>query len=348
MSEKSALAMASAASRLLAALADAQRTQLMFDFDDEASRRDWSFLPVRERTGLQLGALTADQRKLAHELIITGTSMPGYAKLVSVMAMEHVLRALALERQSAVRLFDADRYCFKFFGQPGDPRAWGWQLAGHHISLNFTVAGGRDVSPTPTLFGSQPASLGTLAPLTDDEELGYRFLNSLDAGQRAAAIIAHRSPPDLATRIAARIGDVERPDAVFVPEPDYVLTEDERDVLSYVRNSPKGVPGHQLDKRQLDDLYAIVGAFAGRMPEDVAAAQLRKIEQAGLENLTFGWAGGTEPGERHYFRIQGPVLLIEHDNTQDNGAHIHSVWRNPADDFGDDILGEHYRQHHGG
>jgi hypothetical protein len=91
-----------------------------------------------------------------------------------------------------------------------------------------------------------------------------------------------------------------------------------------------------------------LGAFAGRMPEDVAAAQLRKIEQVGLQNLTFGWAGGTEPGERHYFRIQGPVLLIEHDNTEDNGAHIHSVWRNPVDDFGDDILGEHYRQHHGG
>ena len=74
---------------------------------------------------------------------------------------------------------------------------------------------------------------------------------------------------------------------------------------------------------------------------------MRDIERAGLDNLTFAWAGGTEPGDRHYFRIQGPTLLIEHDNTQANGNHIHSVWRNPADDFGDDVLAEHYRLHPG-
>lgn len=348
MSENSARAMAGAASRLLSALTDEQRGRLMFDFDDETSRRDWSFLPVPERAGLQIGLLTEDQRKLAHELIVAGTSMPGYAKVVSVMAMEHVLRALTQAKDSpAVRLFDPGRYSFKFFGQPGDDGRWGWQLAGHHVSLNYTVAGGRYVSPTPSLLGSEPASFGTLAPLADDEEIGFRFVNSLDAGQQAAAIISRRPPPDLTTRIVPRLGEVERPDPVFGPEPDYVISEDERDLLSYVRSSPKGVAGHALDKRQLDDLYGIVQAFAGRMPSDVAAEQLRKIELAGLENLVFAWAGGTSEGGRHYFRIQGPVLLIEHDNTQAGGAHIHSVWRNPADDFGDDILAEHYRQHHG-
>ena len=64
------------------------------------------------------------------------------------------------------------------------------------------------------------------------------------------------------------------------------------------------------------------------------------------DNLSFAWAGSTEPGQRHYFRIQGPTLLIEHDNTQGNGNHIHSAWRNPADDFGDDVLAEHYRRYH--
>jgi hypothetical protein len=214
------------------------------------------------------------------------------------------------------------------------------------VSLNFTVVDGRYVSPTPSLLGSEPASFATLAPLADDEERGFRFVNSLDAAQRASAIIHHRSPPDLATRIVPRIGEVERPDPVFRPEPDYVLSEDERDILSYVRSDPKGLPGRELDKRQLDQLVGIVEAFAGRLPSDVAAAQMRDIERAGLANLVFAWAGGTSPGDRHYFRIQGPVLLIEHDNTQADGAHIHSVWRNPADDFGDDVLAEHYRQHH--
>jgi hypothetical protein len=345
--EQTASAMADAASRFLAALTDAQRDSVRIDFTDETRRRDWSFLPVLERDGLQIGLLDDAQRKLAHELIVAGTSMPGYAKVVSVMAMEHVLRALvAAKRPASAHLFDPGRYCFKIFGQPGAAGAWGWQVAGHHVSLNFTVVDGRYVSPTPSMLGSEPASFGILAPLADDEEIGFRFVNSLDPTQRAAAIIHHRSPPDVTTRIVPKIGDVERPDPVFRPEPDYVLSDDEREVLSYVRSSPKGLPGRDLSKQQLDDLVGIVEAFAGRLPSDVAAAQMREIEQAGLENLVFAWAGGTSAGDRHYFRVQGPVLLIEHDNTQANGNHIHSVWRNPADDFGDDVLAEHYRQHH--
>ena len=129
---------------------------------------------------------------------------------------------------------------------------WGWQFAGHHVSLNFTVVGGRHVSPTPCMLGSQPASFGLLAPLADDEELGFRLVNSLDAAQRRAAIIHHRPPPDLAARMVPRIGETERPDPVFAPEPDYVISDDERDILSYVRSSPKGVPGSSLSRLQFD------------------------------------------------------------------------------------------------
>ncbi len=260
------------------------------------------------------------------------------------MAMEHVLRALT---PGLADLFNPERYSFKVFGSPDD-EAWGWQVAGHHVSLNFTVVDGRWVSPTPCMLGAEPASYGLLAPLADDEELGFRFVNSLNAEQQQAAIIHHRPPPDLATRMVPRIGEVERPDAVFFPEPDYVISEEERDVLSYVRSGPKGIPGSALNRIQLDDLAGLVGSFARRLPDEVAGAQLHDLERAGLDNLCFAWAGGTSPGGRHYFRVQGPTLLIEHDNTQANGNHIHSAWRNPADDFGDDVLAEHYRLHHAG
>jgi hypothetical protein len=339
---ETAARMVAAAGALLAALTAAQREQACFPFGDE--RRDWSFAPTRDRGGLPIGCLDDGQRRLAHELIVTGTSLPGYTKVVSVMAMEHVLRALTPD---AADLFNPERYCFKVSGTPGE-NAWGWQFAGHHVSLNFTVVNGRYISPTPCLLGSEPASYGILAPLADDEELGFRLVHSLDAAQRDAAIIWHRSPPDFATRIVLRIGDTERPDPVFGPEPDYRLSENERDILSYVRASPKGLPAGQLNLRQLDELAAIVGAFARRLPDEVAGVQIRELERAGLDNLTFAWAGGTEPGDRHYFRVQGPTLLIEHDNTQANGNHIHSVWRNPAGDFGDDVLAEHYRRHHPG
>jgi hypothetical protein len=334
--------MTAAAAAWLTALTETQQRMACFDFGEE--RRDWSFLPARDRGGLPIGALDEGQRRLAHELILTGTSMAGYTKVVSVMAMEHVLRALS---PASADLFDPERYCFRAFGRPGE-REWGWQLAGHHVSLNFTVVDGRYISPTPCLLGAEPAHYGTLAPLADDEELGFALVNSLDPSQRHAAVIYHRAPPDLATRTVPKIGETERPDPVFGPEPDYTLSENERDILSYVRHGPKGLAAGDLSRGQLDQLAALVGAFVRRLPDEVAGVQMREIERAGMDNLTFAWAGGTGPGERHYYRVQGPTLLIEHDNTQSNGNHIHSVWRNPADDFGDDVLAEHYRRHHRG
>ena len=275
--------MTDAAAAFLAALTSGQRERACFAFGDE--RRDWSYLPAPDRNGLPIGALDDGQRRLAHELIMSGTSMPGYTKVVSVMAMEHVLRALT---PSLADLFDPERYCFKVFGSPGD-QAWGWQYAGHHISLNFTIVGGSWLSPTPCMLGAEPASYGLLAPLADDEELGYRFVNSLDDVQRHAAIIHHRPPPDLAARMVPRIGEIERPDSVFAPEPDYVISEDERDILSYVRSSPKGIMAAALNRRQFDELSVLVGAFARRLPDEVAGVQMHDLERAGMDNLSFAW-----------------------------------------------------------
>ena len=104
--------------------------------------------------------------------------------------------------------------------------------------------------------------------------------------------------------------------------------------------------GTELSAERLDALVELVAGFAGRLPADVASAEMQRIESAGVQNLAFAWAGSTAAGQRHYFRVQGPDLLIEYDNTQSGGNHVHSVWRNPANDFGDDILAAHYRAQH--
>ena len=334
--------MTGAASAFLGALTAAQREQAWYGFGDE--RRSWSYLPARDRDGLPIGALDEGQRRLAHELILTGVSTPAYAKVVSVIAMEHVLRALAADLAD---LFDPERYCFRIFGDPGDPAdpgagPWGWQLAGHHVVLNFTVAGGR-VSGTPCMLGSVPASYGPLSPLAHEEARGQAFVNSLTDAQRARAVIWHRPPPDFATRLVPRIGEVELPDHVFEPEPDYRINDAERSVLAYVRSGPRGIGGADLDPAQLSALVDLVEEFAGRLPREMAEAELRRVDAAGAENLWFAWAGGTAHGERHYYRVQGPGLLIEHDNTQSGGNHVHSVWRVPGGDWGEDLLAAHYR-----
>jgi hypothetical protein len=340
--------MAAAAVAFGAVLDEAQRYVLYNDFELDGTRREWSYLPEPARAGLAIGSLSDAQRKFAHRLIAASVSMPGYAKVVSIMAMEHVRRAMMLLDAPAIaHLFDPERYCFRIFGTPGGTRPWGWQLAGHHVSLNFTVTGGQHVSPTPCMLGSVPAAYGTLAPLADDEARGRAFVTSLPERQRAAAVIYHRPPPDFATRMVPRIGAEELPDHVFEPEPDYTISDAERSILSYLRSGPKGVLGTQLSAKRLDALVELVARFAGRLPADVASAEMRRIESAGVQNLAFAWAGGTAAGERHYFRVQGPDLLIEYDNTQSGGNHVHSVWRNPANDFGDDILAAHYRAEHG-
>jgi hypothetical protein len=339
--------MAAAAAAFTGCLDAEQRSVLNNSFELDGVRREWSYLPEPVRDGLPLGSLSDPQRKLAHRLITASVSTPGYVKVVSVIAMEHVRRALMLvDAPEIAHLFDPERYCLRVFGTPGGTEPWGWQLAGHHVVLNFTVTGGRYLSGTPCMFGSVPAAAGTLAPLADDEERGYSFVNSLSGAQRAAAIIYHRPPPDFATRILPRIGDVELPDHVFVPEPDYTIDDEERAILSYVRDGPKGVRGADLPAKRLDALIELVAAFAGRLSDEVAGAEMDRLLAAGPEHLAFAWAGSTRPGERHYYRVQGPDLLIEHDNTQGGGNHIHSVWRNPANDFGDDILAAHYLAEH--
>ena len=174
LAPETAARMAAAAAAFSGALDESQRYVLANDFELSGARREWSYLPEPERGGLAIGSLTDPQRKLAHRLIAASVSMPGYAKVVSIMAMEHVRRALTLLAAPAIaHLFDPERYCFRIFGTPGGAAPWGWQLAGHHVSLNFTVTGARYLSPTPCMLGSVPASYGTLAPLADDEARGY-------------------------------------------------------------------------------------------------------------------------------------------------------------------------------
>ena len=110
------------------------------------------------------------------------------------------------------------------------------------------------------------------------------------------------------------------------------------------RPHPRGYEGSALTNDQRELLRALLDVYLHRIPDELADDEAAKYAGSRIEALTFAWAGGIEASQPHYYRIQGPRLVVEYDNTQRNANHIHSVWRDLADDFGDDVLARHYRQ----
>jgi len=305
--------MIEAARRLLAALTPAQRAQTLGAFGDE-QRFDWHYVP-RDRPGIAFSDLDRTQRTLAHALLRTGLSQRGYRKATSIMQLEGVLHAL---EGQAFR--DPDRYFFMVFGPPAVPGAWAWRIEGHHLSLHFTVVHGTLVATTPTFFGANPADVRHgprrgWRVLRAEEDIARMLLHSLDAQQRALTIFRAAAFPDIVTMNAAQVNPL----------------------------SPVGLQASQLREQQVALLMRLLEEYAAALPPDLAAARLGNLRHAGLDAIHFGWAGGVERGQPHYYRVQGPTFLVEYDNTQHDANHIHTVWRDFHGDFGRDLLREHYR-----
>src|SRR5262245_345061 len=315
--------MAGAASAFLASLPADGRKRVTFAFDDK-ERMNWHYVP-RRREGLAFKDMPAAARAAAHELMKASLSAAGYAKAVNVIALESVLRQLetfgGLTR-------DPDNYSVSVFGTPAPDARWGWRIEGHHLSLNFTLAPGKPLAVTPAFFGANPAEVRSgpragLRALAREQDLGRALAQAMDADQRKRMVIAAQS-----------LGDI-------------VSGPGRLDRLA----SPAGIPASDLTAAQREQLVRLVEAYARNMRADVADAELRRITEAGVERLHFAWAGPIEPGHGHYYRIHGPTVLIEFDNTQNDANHVHSVRPDPARDFGADLLGAHYefghRHHHG-
>jgi hypothetical protein len=305
---------AAAAEAFLGSLDDATRARAVFPFDGE-ERFDWHFIP-RERKGLPLKDMTGEQRTAAHVLMQSVLSSQGYLKATGVMQLEGILGALT---NSARR--DPEDYYFQIFGTPGQDDPWGWRFEGHHISLNFTSATNEMTVATPAFMGSNPAEVrgGPFAGwrlLGAEEDRARTLLGMLSEAQRAKAIIADTAPRDIITG-NDRHARLER----F-----------------------EGLPASEINDIQREALLYLIGEYVHNARPDIARARMEKIHEAGIDNLYFAWAGSVRRGEGHYYRVHGPTVLIEYDNTQGNANHVHSVWRDLEDDFGEDLLRKHYEE----
>jgi hypothetical protein len=322
--ERSASTMANAATAFVSSLTPEQRQQAVFPFESDERTR-WNFIPTEAfpRKGLTLKDMTEAQRGLAHTLLKAGLSQRGYMTATAIMELETILGALEQRERDGGRQAegfrrDPVRYFFSVFGTPSAKDTWGWRVEGHHVSLHFTMTKGSVVASSPSMFGSNPAEVpdgprkGTRI-LAAEEDTARALLMALDATQRTQAVINGVAPNEILTTNKVAITPLE----------------------------PVGVLASALTARQRDLLMKVVDVYAGFMADDVAADRMARLKKAGVEKIAFAWAGEAERGKKHYYRIQGPTFLIEYDNTQNNGNHIHSVWRDFTNDFGRDVLREH-------
>jgi len=355
--------MGEAATSFLASLSPDQRACAVFSLDDQERTR-WYYTP-NPRQGLPLAAMERDQQRLAHRLAATGLSRSGYFTATAIIGLESTLDAVeGWSRPGRGR--DPLLYYVSVFGRPDDHGPWGWRFEGHHVSLNYTIVDGRIVAPTPTFFGSNPAetplgAVGTLRPLAGVEDLARELVHLLDAGQRAAATLSPIAPPDIVAGNRARVveGALPLPAPVLSGAPitpalereaeagwqAMGLTPEHLDGLRY-STAPKGLAAASMQAGQRELLDALLREYVGRMPEDLAAIELGALRRDGLDGVHFAWAGELEPHRPHYYRLQGPRFLVEYDNTQDDANHVHTVWRDPEDDFGAALLARHYAAHH--
>jgi Protein of unknown function (DUF3500) len=292
----------------LALLDDRQREAAVRSLSDDGLLRRWAYTPG-ERPGLELGSLGRSQRKAVHRLLSCVLSPHAYAQVATVMAFEDVLD----DREGGHRDRHQGDYWTVLLGEPGD-EPWGWRVEGHHLSLTLVVADGR-VSASPFFIGANPARVTyrgrTVAqPMRLEEELARELLERMGRTARGLAVVADRPPSDVRTGNAPRIGDVE----------------------------PEGVAVGQLDRGSRGLLVGLVRCYLDRLAGDLADEEFDRLD---LDHLHFAWQGSAKRGEGHYYRIQGPELLVEYDNTANDANHAHSVWRRRSGDFGEDILAAH-------
>ena len=312
-----------AANAFLATLSDAERARCMFGFTS-SQRTGWSNLPsgIFHRNGMRFGDMTSRQREAALALVGAALSREGYQKVTDIMNGDEVLKNAgggrtggrqggagpggAGGRGGGVR-FGLDEYYMALLGAPSATAPWMIQFGGHHLAINVTVVGPNDVM-TPSLPAAQPAKYTlngqTIRPLGHENDKGFALINALNAAQQKQAILPY-----------------EVTDLVLGPGADGKVIE------------PEGILASALDAGQQALLLDIVHEWVGILNDEAAAAKMAEIK-ANLPRTYFAWSGTTKNGGLAYYRIQGPTLVIEYAPQQGDLDHIHTIYRDPTNDYG--------------
>ncbi|WP_273735281.1 DUF3500 domain-containing protein [Mycolicibacterium septicum] len=334
-------AMVAAADRLLRLLDPQGRNALQRPLD----AREWRMWNNTEiyffDYGIRLEDQPLDVRDAALALVAASLSDEGYRTTRHTMWLNEFLGELT----AAPGIFNEWSYNFTLFGEVSLVEPWGWQLMGHHLSLNCVVIGGQMVL-SPVFIGAEPAYLqdgpyGGVAALIDREVGGWELLRSLRPSLREQVMLYNEiRHPDLPP------GRVHMVDQLHLGG----AFQDNR-VIGY-----EGAPGREFDGAERRKLLGLVDTFLAPLPSGPRSARLAEVEEH-LDETYFSWIGSMEENRPFYYRIQSPVILAEFDhhsgillsNKVPMTFHIHTLVRTPnGNDYGNDLLRQHYSAHEHG
>ena len=304
---------AQACSNWLESLTPEQKAKGTFHFLD-GERILWYYPPFN-RHGLPLRDMDADQRQLAYKVMESSLAPDAYEK--ACLIIDHELVLGPLEKEEGHISFDRDPelYYWTVFGEPGGDAPWGWRAEGHHISLHINVWKDKIISITPFFFGANPAEVRKgpkqgMRILDKREDVAFDLINSFDGDQKSKAIIHEKAPWDILMYNASRA----------------------------VVHDNEGLAGSEMSGTQKETLMSLISEYVTQVRAEVAQDKMSELHQQGLDDFRLVWAGGLDRSKDHYYRIHGGNFIVEFDNIQNGNNHIHSVWRDVANDFAEDIM----------
>lgn len=335
------ITMRAATLAFVATLDDAGRAAVMTGLDNNAARTGWSNLPasMAPRPGLAVADMTADQRKALHAMMAAALSSQGYLKTTTIMWHEDVLHQITAAALAAmpdseprktqglafIKNYDTELFYVSVFGDPNSAD-WGWMVTGHHYAANFTVSGGK-IAFMPLFLGASPQ----IVP--EGRYTGWRILQH--EADRALALMAALKPEQVKQALIADTVDGE----LFAGKG----AQDRA-------GKPRGIPASALDPVQRRLLDALLDEYLGDASDEAAARQRAAIAADGPDKLHFAWWGPVaDPSARYMFRVEGPSIIIDYvrERSPDGGNnHVHSIARDPSNDYGAKWLAQHYTEAH--
>jgi hypothetical protein len=334
-------AMIDAVGALIARLTPSQKAATCFAVTSEQWRHWQNTELYVENYGLRLDEVGPEQRDAVMAVLRASMSTHGYELSRDVMRLNRFLGDLV----GGPAVLGEWAYIFCLFGEPSASEPWGWQLFGHHLSLNCFVLGEQMVL-TPSFWGAEPSSAdhGPFAGIhlfEDEERAGLTLMRSLSAPQQRRAIVAH----------SMMGGDLPDGRRHFADNLHLGGAFQDNRIVPY-----EGLTGADLSAPQRRDLVDLVQKYLGVLPPGPRAARLAEIERH-LGDTHFCWIGGFDEASPFYYRVQSPVIFIEFDhhagvfltNAEPAKFHVHTIVRTPnGNDYGIDLLRQHYRHapHH--